>query len=63
MLTWTIMNFILLIDVKISTFIDIIAFISRINTISKSSITRKLFIFQHFSFYEELVFHGKLSWA
>ena len=34
-----------------------------INTKSKSLKPRKLFIFQHFTFYEQLKFHTQLSWA
>ena len=43
------------INVKMATFI------SMINTISESFKARKVFIFQHFSFYEQLKFYAQLS--
>ena len=54
------MKFILPINVKMSTIVGILTFISRINTISDGSKTRKQETFHHFSFYE-LKFHAQLS--
>ena len=48
--------FIVLINVKMSTIVGILTFISRINTTSESLKARKVFIFQHFSLYEQLKF-------
>ena len=39
----------------------IISIISRINTAPESLKARKVFIFQHFSFYEQLKLHAELS--
>ena len=49
------MKFIMLINVKMPTVVGILTFISMINTTSESVKARKVFIFQHFSFYEQLV--------
>ena len=54
------MKFILLINVKMPTIVGILTFISRINTASKNFKARKIFNFQHFSFYEQLKFHAHL---
>ena len=54
-------KFILLINVKMPTIVGILTFISRINTASESFKARKIFIFQHFTFYEQLKFHVQLS--
>ena len=54
------MKFILFINVKMPTIIGILTFVSRINTISDSFITRKELICQHFSCYEKLKFHSQL---
>ena len=66
-------KFIMLINVKmptifgISTFTSminifgILTFISIINTTSNGVKARKVFVFQHFSFYEQLKFHAILS--
>ena len=43
------------------TIVGILIFISRINTTSEVSKTRKIYIFQHFSIYEELKFNAQLS--
>ena len=55
------------INVKMQTIgiltIGILTFISRINKVSESSKARKIFIFQHFSFYEQLKFRAQLSRA
>ena len=51
----------MLINVKMPTIVGILSFISMINTPSESLKGRKVFIFQHFSFYEQLKFHAKLS--
>ena len=48
-------KFILLINVKMPTIVGIFTCISRIN------ITSKIFIFHHFTFYEQLKFHAQLS--
>ena len=48
------MKFIMLINVKMPIMAGILTFISRINTTSESSETRKIIMFQHFSFYQEL---------
>ena len=45
------------------TIVGILTFISMINKTSESSKERQIFIFQHFSFYEQLKFHAQLSWA
>ena len=56
------MNFIMLINVEIMpTIIGILKFISMIIKIPKSLKARKVFIFQHFSFYKQLQFHAQLS--
>ena len=52
---------ILLISVKMPTIVDILTFISRINTTSESFQAKNVTIFQHFSFYEHLKFHAQLS--
>ena len=54
------MNSIMLINVKMPTIVGILTFISMINTISKS-LEKNAFIFQHFSFHEQLKFHAQLS--
>ena len=51
----------MLINVKMPTIVGILSFISMINTPSESLKTRKVFIFQHFSFYEQLKFYAQLS--
>ena len=61
--TQLIRKFIVLINVKIKTFVGILTFISMINTTSESLKASKIFIFQHFSFYEQIKFHAQLSWA
>ena len=55
------MKFILLMNVKMPTIVGIFTFNSMINTTSKSLKARKVFIFQNFSFYEQLEFHVQLS--
>ena len=55
------MKFILLMNVKMSTIVDILSFISRINTPYEILKARNSYLFQHFSFYEELVFYAQLS--
>ena len=62
-LTQLSMNFIMIINVKMPTIVGISTIISMINTASVSSKARKFFIFQHFSFYEQLKFHTQVSWA
>ena len=56
-------KFILLINVKMPTIVDILTFINRINTPSESLKGRKSFVFGYFSFYQQLKFHAQLSWA
>ena len=54
-------KFILLINVKMPTIVGILTFISRINTSSESLKAKKIYIFQHFCFYEQLKFCAQLS--
>ena len=54
---------IMLITVKMPTIVGILTFISMINTTSESLKAIKIFIFQHFSFYEQLKFHDQISLA
>ena len=51
---------ILLINVKMSTIDGILTFLIRINTPEMFK-ARTIFIFQHFSFYEQMKFHDQLS--
>ena len=53
-------KFIPLINVKMPTIIGILTFI-RINTSSESFKARNIFVFQHFTFYQQLKFHAQLS--
>ena len=46
-----------------TTIAGFLTFIRMINTTSESQKTRKVFIFYHFSFYEQQNFHAQLSWA
>ena len=52
---------ILLINVKMPTIVDILTFISMINTISEKLKARNFFICRYFSFYEQLKFRAQLS--
>ena len=52
------MIYILLINVKVPTIVDILRFISRVNTTSKNLKARKMYTFPDFSFYEQLKFHA-----
>ena len=54
-------EFIKLINVKMPTIVGILTFVSMINETSESLKARKVFIFQHFSFYEQLKFSAQLS--
>ena len=54
-------SFIMLINNKMPTNVGILTCISMINTTSKSLKLRKSFIFQHYSFYEQLKFNDQLS--
>ena len=54
-------KFILLINVKMSTIVVILTFMSRINTTSESLKARNFFTFRYFSFYEQLKFRAQLS--
>ena len=49
-------KFILLVNVKMSTVVDILTFISMINTTSERLKARNFFICRYFSFYEQLKF-------
>ena len=53
-------KFIMLINVKMPTIVDILTFVSMIYTTSESLKPRKIFIFQHLS-YKKLKFHSQLS--
>ena len=59
------MKYIMLINVKMPTIIGmivgILTVISMINTIYERLKARKVFIFKHFRFYEQLKFHAQLS--
>ena len=55
------MKFILLINVKMSTIVGILTFMSMINTISDRLKARTFFICWYFSFYEQLKFRAQLS--
>ena len=48
----------MLINVKMPTNVDILTFISMINTTCESFKGGKFYVFQHFSFYEQLKFHS-----
>ena len=52
------MKFILLINIKMPATDGILTYISEINSASESLKVRNVFIFLHFSFYEQLKFHG-----
>ena len=53
--------FTMLINVKMPTVVGILTFISMIKTTHESLKARKVFIFQYFSFYEQLNFHAQSS--
>ena len=55
------MKVIMLINVKIPTIVDILRFISMINTTYESLKAKKVFIFEHFSGYEHLKFYPQLN--
>ena len=55
------MKVIMLINVKMPTIVDILTFISMINTKYESLKARKVFRFKHFSCYENLKFYAQLS--
>ena len=57
------MNFTMCINAKMPKIVDILTFISRIKTASESLKARKVFIFQHFCFNEQLKVHAQMSWA
>ena len=48
-------------NVKMPTIVDILTFISMINTISERLKARNFFICQYFSFYEQLKFNAQLK--
>ena len=52
---------ILLINVKMSTIVGILTFISMMNTTSERLKARNFFICRYFSFYEQLKFLAQLS--
>ena len=51
----------MLINVKMPTIVGILTFMGMINTSFGSLKAREVFIFHHFSFYEQLKFHAQLS--
>ena len=51
------------INVKMQSTFGILTFISMINTTSESFKEKKVFIFQHLSFHEQLKFHAQLICA
>ena len=57
------MKLIMPLNFKMPTFVGILIFIRMINATSESLKAGKVFIFQHFSFYEQLKFHAQLSLA
>ena len=54
-------KFILLINVKMSTIVGILTFISMINATSERLKARNFFIFRYFNFYEQLKLHAQSS--
>ena len=56
-------KFILLKNVKMSTIVGILTYISMKNTTSERLKARNFFICRYFSFYEQLKFLAQLSWA
>ena len=57
------MKFIILINVKMPTIVGILTLMSMMHTAYENVIARKVFIFQHSSFYEQLKFHAQMSWG
>ena len=57
------MKIILLINVKMSTIVGILTFISMINATSERLKAINVFIFQYLSLYEQLKFRAQLSCA
>ena len=57
------MKFILLINIKLAVMVGILTFITRINTASGDIKAKKILIFQHFSFHEQLKNHAQLNCA
>ena len=53
----------MLMNVKIPTIVDILAFISMKNTPSETFNARNVFDSQHLSFYKQLKFHAQLICA
>ena len=53
------LKFVTLIKVKMPTIVDILTFISMINTTSEHLKARKVFISKQFRFYEHLKFHAQ----
>ena len=53
-------KFIMLKNIKIPTIVGILTFMSMTNT-SVNLKARKIFIFQHFSLYEQLIYHAQLN--
>ena len=51
----------MLMNVKMPTVIGILTLISKVNITSESLRARKVFIFHHFCFYEQLKFPAQLS--
>ena len=61
MLNSTEHEIIMLINVKMSTIVGVLTFITEINTSFDSLKAREVFIYHHFIFYEQLKFHAQLS--
>ena len=53
--------FILLLNVKMPTIVGILSFITMIHTASERLNARHFFIYQYFSFYEQMIFRAQLS--
>ena len=48
-------------NLKMPTIVGILTFVGMINTTSESLKARNIFIFKHFSYFEQLKFHAQLS--
>ena len=55
------MEFILFINVKMPTIVDILKFISKIKITPESFKQEKIVIFSYFTFCEQMKFHAQLS--
>ena len=54
-------KFIMPVNVEMPTIVSILIFMSIINTTSEHLEARKVFIYKHLRFYEDLKFHAHLS--